>query len=586
MQATKELPSKQSASAPSKDAAEQKIQLLSKHFFARTDRCAILAPWKKPCPAQPDDLGVAIRAHVQGPGSPIATFNCHLRGRTKTESGHFRLGSYCLAPDNTVNWLCGDVDGPSHGKDGLTNPDAVVQRIVQRTKNLQVPSYIERSASGDGWHLWLFFCQPLAAAKARQLGKLLFADEVLEVFPKQDKLTASGLGNMVWLPFWSDANPGCGEFYKVTDGHFAEFLPASLETITEDRIDQLLRENSRADVSGDSLCQICAAAPTTTTTRSGSVNSLPRSPLKPRDRCQLNTREHLEREHLERERPINQVLKALSNVKGDGPQYSARCPAHEDNTNSLSVSTDDRGNVLLYCHAGCSTDDIVASLGMSMSQLFNHSPLRSQVNGKSSSTAPSVDWATLVHDFEANLTNALLEQLSNALGVPSDALRELSVGWSKKLQAHTFPERDFEGNIIGICTRDSDGRKSMLKESKRGLYLPASWQEQGGPIFVVEGASDTAAAIAMNLACIGRPSANGGAELLAKLLAAVPKTRSIVVMGEFDPKQDGHWPGRDSAKNVAREVSNLLGRSVHWALPPVGAKDIRTWLTQENTRGD
>lgn len=120
MQATKELSSKQSASAPSEDAAEQKIQLLSKHFFARTDTCAILAPWKKPCPAQPDDLEVAIRAHVQGPGSPIATFNCHLRGRTKTESGHFRIGSYSLAPDNTVRWLCGDVDGPNHGKSGVT----------------------------------------------------------------------------------------------------------------------------------------------------------------------------------------------------------------------------------------------------------------------------------------------------------------------------------------------------------------------------------------------------------------------------------------------------------------------------------
>jgi len=45
------------------------------------------------------------------------------------------------------------------------------------------------------------------------------------------------------------------------------------------------------------------------------------------------------------------------------------CPAHEDNNNSLSVKmTNDR--ILLYCHAGCSTESIVSALGLSMTALF------------------------------------------------------------------------------------------------------------------------------------------------------------------------------------------------------------------------
>lgn len=47
-----------------------------------------------------------------------------------------------------------------------------------------------------------------------------------------------------------------------------------------------------------------------------------------------------------------------------------RCPAHEDTTPSLSV-THRTDRTLIHCFAGCSTPDVVASLGLAMRDLFD-----------------------------------------------------------------------------------------------------------------------------------------------------------------------------------------------------------------------
>src|SRR5262245_29272564 len=69
--------------------------------------------------------------------------------------------------------------------------------------------------------------------------------------------------------------------------------------------------------------------------------------------------------------PIRRILDLLANVTPSGADnYSARCPNHHDRHASLSVSEGDDGRVLLYCHAGRSTEEVVRSLGLKMSDLF------------------------------------------------------------------------------------------------------------------------------------------------------------------------------------------------------------------------
>jgi putative DNA primase/helicase len=76
---------------------------------------------------------------------------------------------------------------------------------------------------------------------------------------------------------------------------------------------------------------------------------------------------------------LTRVLDKLQSVQKRGTEYRARCPAHEDRTNSLSVSQR-AANILIHCFAGCSPASIVERLGLSLSDLYvdscrsEHSP--------------------------------------------------------------------------------------------------------------------------------------------------------------------------------------------------------------------
>jgi hypothetical protein len=69
--------------------------------------------------------------------------------------------------------------------------------------------------------------------------------------------------------------------------------------------------------------------------------------------------------------PLELVLDALpGTARRSGGQFLARCPAHEDRQPSLAVRELDDGRVLLRCHAGCSTDDVLDAVGLAYRDLF------------------------------------------------------------------------------------------------------------------------------------------------------------------------------------------------------------------------
>lgn len=57
-------------------------------------------------------------------------------------------------------------------------------------------------------------------------------------------------------------------------------------------------------------------------------------------------------------------------MKGGGGQWSARCPAHDDKRQSLSISQGKDGQVLLKCHTGCIVESITSALGIEVKDLF------------------------------------------------------------------------------------------------------------------------------------------------------------------------------------------------------------------------
>ena len=61
--------------------------------------------------------------------------------------------------------------------------------------------------------------------------------------------------------------------------------------------------------------------------------------------------------------------------RGSG-QWSARCPAHDDRSPSLSIRETEDGRTLLHCFAGCTVSDVLASVGLGLSDLFADDPNR------------------------------------------------------------------------------------------------------------------------------------------------------------------------------------------------------------------
>ena len=69
--------------------------------------------------------------------------------------------------------------------------------------------------------------------------------------------------------------------------------------------------------------------------------------------------------------PVELLLSRLERVRANrNGTWVARCPAHDDRSPSLSISTGDDGKVLLHCFAGCGAADVVESIGLELSSLF------------------------------------------------------------------------------------------------------------------------------------------------------------------------------------------------------------------------
>lgn len=83
--------------------------------------------------------------------------------------------------------------------------------------------------------------------------------------------------------------------------------------------------------------------------------------------------------------PIDMVLGKLDGVMCSGKNMKALCPAHGDKTPSLSIKEGEDGRVLLHCFSGCPVEEIVAAMGLKMTDIFSV-----DVNKRHSSKVPGV----------------------------------------------------------------------------------------------------------------------------------------------------------------------------------------------------
>ncbi len=137
------------------------------------------------------------------------------------------------------------------------------------------------------------------------------------------------------------------------------------------------------------------------------------------------------------------------------------------------------------------------------------------------------DWDALNAVFVATITDKQTEQLATNLNVATNSIRDLSVGWSSTHQAYTIPVRNEKCQIVGIQTRTLNGQKKMIRGSQAGVFMKGLYTgnhttalfRNTGVTFIVEGASDTATALTINLNVVGRFNAVSCADILTHLLA-------------------------------------------------------------------
>ena len=180
----------------------------------------------------------------------------HLIGND--ENGCDVVGIYAIMSDNNCAFLCTDFDDKSckhRYKDD-------VLAFVGVCRDWNIPYSIERSRSGNGAHVWIFFNAVVPAYKARRLGNAILTEAMIRngrmafesydrFFPNQDRTPEGGFGNLVALPLQGKARKDLNSVF-VDDEFFAyrdqwTYL-AQVQKIEEQKVDVILQNHIHEDL--------------------------------------------------------------------------------------------------------------------------------------------------------------------------------------------------------------------------------------------------------------------------------------------------------------------------------------------------
>ncbi len=122
--------------------------------------------------------------------------------------GHHTIGVYPLRLDETCYFLAVDFDKKSWQEDAAA--------FLEVCRAMKIPAALERSRSGNGAHVWIFFSEPVSVSLARNLGSCLITETMSRhhqlgmesydrLFPNQDTMPKGGFGNLIALPLQKHA---------------------------------------------------------------------------------------------------------------------------------------------------------------------------------------------------------------------------------------------------------------------------------------------------------------------------------------------------------------------------------------------
>jgi len=139
--------------------------------------------------------------------------------------GHLKgiktIGIYPLLSDNSTYLLAADFDKEDWFE--------AISAFSMTCESLNIPYLLERSRSGNGGHIWIFFSEPVAANDARRLGNgllrktmelypLLSFDCFDRLFPNQDIMPEGGFGSLIALPLQLEPRKNSNSVFINNEG--------------------------------------------------------------------------------------------------------------------------------------------------------------------------------------------------------------------------------------------------------------------------------------------------------------------------------------------------------------------------------
>lgn len=165
--------------------------------------------------------------------------------------GKHTIGVYPLLPDETCWFLAVDFDKKAWQEDAAI--------FLKTCGEMGVPAALERSRSGKGGHIWMFFDRPVQASMARKFGCAILTrsmerrhqiglDSYDRFFPSQDTMPKGGFGNLIALPLQRlPREKGNSVFLNREFEAYPDqwlFL-STIERIQLEKVDTIVQEASR-----------------------------------------------------------------------------------------------------------------------------------------------------------------------------------------------------------------------------------------------------------------------------------------------------------------------------------------------------
>lgn len=222
--------------------------------------------------------------------------------------------------------------------------------------------------------------------------------------------------------------------------------------------------------------------------------------------------------------------------------YQCECPVHRDNKASLTIS-EDKGKLLLHCHAGCETKDILEEVGLSFNDIGDYKPPQ---------------WRERLEFAQNKSIEAVYDYYSDN-------------------GTYMYSKIRFEGKeiIYAAIDKKNDTFKYGRPGKQTVLYnLPALIKavKEGYPVYIVEGEKD-----ADTLRKLGYTATTpGGVKDWKKEYASYFTGARVIILPDNDE------PGLELKDRIIKDLKHYA-HSIRWTITSkIDKGDVTDYLIKEN----